>query len=81
MFAAERKNIVSHRRELIQTDLCLEIPKYYNGRVVGRSGLANFKGILIFNGTVDSEYRGNICFVIFSLSNLSYVVETGNCIG
>ena len=79
MFAAERKVIVPHGKGLlIKTDLCLEIPKGYYGRVVGRSGLANFKGILVFSGTVNSEYRGNICVVLFNFSNLSYVVEIGN---
>ena len=60
MFAAERKSIVSFGRELIKTDLCLEIPKVYYGRVVGRSGLANFKEIFAFNGTINSEYRGKL---------------------
>ena len=36
LYAAERKTIVSHRIELIKTDLCLEIPKGYYGRVVVR---------------------------------------------
>ena len=49
-----------------------------NGR---RSGLANFKEIFAFNGTVDAEYRGNVCVVLFNLSNFSYVVEKGNQIG
>ena len=81
MYAAERKTIVSHGRELIKTDLCLEIPKGCYGRVVGRSGLANFKGIFAFNGTVDVEYRENVCVVLFNLSNFSYVVEIGNRVG
>ena len=80
-YTAERKAIVSHRRDLIKTNLCLEIPKGYYGRVVGRSGLANFKGIFTFNGTVNVEYRGNVCVVLFNLSNFSYVVEIGNQIG
>ena len=45
------------------------------------SGLAIFKGIFVFNGTVDAEYRGNVCVVLFNLSNFSYVVEIGNLIG
>ena len=81
MYAAERKTIILCGRELIKTNLYLEIPMGYYGRVVGRSGLANFKGILIFNGTVDSEYSGNVCVVLFNLNNLSYVVEIGNQIG
>ena len=43
LYAAERKTIVSHGRELIKTDLCLKIPKGYYQRVVERSGLTNFK--------------------------------------
>ena len=81
LYAAERKTIVSHVRELIKTNLCLEIPKGYYGRVLGRSGLANFKGIFAFNGTVDAEYRGNVCVVLFNLSNFIYVVEKGHQIG
>ena len=78
LYAAERKTIVSHGRELIKSDLCLKIPKGYYGRVVGRADLANFKGLFAFNGTVDAEYRGNVCVVLFNLSNFSYVVEIGN---
>ena len=81
LFAAEGKSIISFGRELIKTDLCLEIPKGYYGRVVERSGLANFKGIFAFNCIIDSEYKENICVVLFNLSNFSYVVEIGNRIG
>ena len=56
LYAVERKTIVSHRRELIKNDPCPEglliILKGYYGRFVGRSGLANFKGLFAFNGTV-----------------------------
>ena len=81
LFAAERKTIVPLPRDLIKSNLCLEIPKAYYGRVVRRSGPANFKRILVFNSTIDWEYRGNVCVVLFNLSNLTYVVEIGNRIG
>ena len=81
MYAAKRKVIVPRGRELIKTDLCLETPKGYYGKVVGKSGLANFKGIFAFNGAVDSEYRGNIWVVLFNLSNFSCVVEVGSWTG
>ena len=51
------------------------------GRVVGRSGLVNVKGIFAFNVTVNAEYRGNVCVVLFNLSIFTYVVEIGNLIG
>ena len=81
MYAADRKFIIPRRRELIKAVICLEIPKGCYGRVVGKSNLAIFKGMLAFNGTVDSEYRGNVCVVLFNLSNFTYVVEIGNRIG
>ena len=64
LYAAERKTIVSHRRELIKTDLCLEIPKGYYGSVAGRSGLANFKRIFAFNSTVDAEGTFALSYLI-----------------
>ena len=81
MFAAERKTIFQHGRGLIKTNLCLEISKGCYGRIVGKSGLANFEGIFAFKGSVDSKYRGNVCDVLFNLSNFTYVVEIGNRIG
>ena len=81
LYAAERKSIAPRGRELIKTDFRFEIPKGYYGRVVGRSGLANFKGILAFNETIDSEYTGNVCVVLFNLKSFNYVVEIGNRIG
>ena len=81
MYAAERKVIIPRGRELIKSVICLEIPKGYYGRVVRRSNLAIFKGMSAFNGTVDSEYRGNVCVILFNLSNFTYVVEIGNRIG
>ena len=50
----------------------------YYGRIIGRSGFTNVHGITIYNGTIDSEYRGKVCVVLFNLSNEEYVVETGN---
>ena len=59
----------------------MKFQKGYFGTVSGRSGLANFKRILAFNGTTDSEYRGIVCVVLFNLSSFNYVVEIGNRIG
>ena len=81
MISLLQKTIVPQWRELIKTDLCLEIPKGYYGRVAGRSDLAIFKEIFLFNGNVNSEYTGSLCVVLFDLSNFTYIVEIGNRIG
>lgn len=48
------------------------------GGIIGHSGLANVHGITAFNGTIDSDYRGTVCVILFNLTNEKYVVETGN---
>ena len=37
-------------------------------------------GIIVHDGTIDSDYRGVVCVVLFSLSNKEYTLEAGNCI-
>ena len=56
----------------------MAIPKGYYGKIEGGSGLANTHGITVYNGTVDSDYRGKVCVVLFNLSDEEYIVETGN---
>ena len=53
------------RRKLIRLGLFIAIPEGYYGRIVGRSGLANVHGITVDNGTIDSDYRGIVCVVLF----------------
>ena len=54
------------------------IPTSFYGKIVGRSGLANIHGIVAFNGTVDADYRGTVCVLLFNLSDNEYIVEIGN---
>ena len=56
----------------------MAIPVGYYGRIIGRSGLPNVHGITVHNGTIDSDYRGKVCLILFNLSNEEYVVGTGN---
>ena len=58
--------------------MLIVIPKGYYGRIVGGSGLANTRGIIGHDRTIDSDYRGIMCVVLFNLSDQKYLVETGN---
>lgn len=44
-----------------------------------RSGLALKNGVTILNspGTVDSDYRGEVCVILVNLSNESFVIKDG----
>ena len=80
LFAAETKVLKPRGRALIKLDLSMAIPEGYYGRIVEHSGLENMCGIIVHDGTIDSDYRGVVCVILFNLSDEEYLVELGNCI-
>lgn len=69
-------NVVPARGKcLIFTDIMLQIPHGYYGRIAPRSGLASKFGIDIGGGVVDSDYRGNIGVIIFNHSDTPYFIK------
>lgn len=66
-------------RAVVPTGLYLEIPAGYEVQVRPRSGLAAKKGITVLNapGTIDSDYRGEVCVILVNLSNEPFTIEKG----
>lgn len=66
-------------RAVIPTGLFLEIPAGFEVQVRPRSGLAAKKGITVLNapGTIDADYRGEVCVILVNLSDEPFVVESG----
>ena len=66
-------------RALIHTGLYIEISEGYEAQVRPRSGLAIKHGITVLNspGTIDADYRGEICVELVNLSNIPFTVEPG----
>ena len=66
-------------RAIIPTGLYLEIPRGYEVQVCPRSGLAAKKGVTVLNspGTIDSDYRGEVCVILVNLSSEPFTVERG----
>jgi dUTP pyrophosphatase len=66
-------------RKLIPTGLFVEIPAGYEAQIRPRSGLAINKGITVLNapGTIDSDYRGEICVILINLSQEVFTVRDG----
>ncbi|MBQ9548487.1 MAG: dUTP diphosphatase [Bacteroidales bacterium] len=66
-------------RALVPTGLYLEIPAGFEVQVRPRSGLAAKKGITVLNapGTIDADYRGEVCVILVNLSDQPFVVERG----
>ena len=66
-------------RAMVPTGLFLEIPAGYEVQVRPRSGLAAKKGVTVLNapGTIDADYRGEVCVILVNLSAEDFVVERG----
>lgn len=66
-------------RALIPTGFVWEIPPGHEGQVRPRSGLAIRHGLSLLNapGTVDSDYRGEVCVILCNLGREPFTVERG----
>ncbi len=67
-------------RALIPTGLYMQIPEGYVGDVRPRSGLALKEGITVLNadGTIDSDYRGEVGVILYNASNSYKAIKHGD---
>ena len=67
------------QRCLVPTGLFIALPKGYEAQVRPRSGLAIKKGVTVLNspGTIDADYRGEVCVILVNLSQDDFVIEDG----
>ena len=67
------------QRALVPTGLFMALPEGYEAQVRPRSGLAIKKGITVLNspGTIDAEYRGEVCVILVNLSNEPFTITDG----
>lgn len=66
-------------RGMVKTGLFMELPAGYEAQVRPRSGLALKKGVTVLNspGTIDADYRGEICVLLINLSQEPFVINDG----
>lgn len=66
-------------RKLIHTGIYMEIPFGFEIQVRPKSGQALKRGLVVLNtpGTVDKNYRGEICVIVINLSNEPITIEDG----
>lgn len=67
------------QRCLVPTGLYIALPEGFEAQVRPRSGLAIKKGITVLNspGTIDADYRGEVCIILVNLSAETFVIEDG----
>ncbi len=66
-------------RTLVKTGLYIDIPIGYEAQIRPRSGLAINKGITVLNspGTIDSDFRGEVCVILINLSSEKFIISDG----
>ena len=69
----------SLQRCLVPTGIFMALPEGFEAQVRPRSGLAIKKGISVLNspGTIDADYRGEVCVILVNLSTEDFVIEDG----
>lgn len=74
--AYENKTIPAGGKCMVRTGLFLEVPEGYECQVRPRSGLASKHGVTVMNspGTVDSDFRGEMCVLLVNTSTTAYRV-------
>ncbi|MBP9991799.1 MAG: dUTP diphosphatase [Bacteroidales bacterium] len=67
------------QRGMVKTGLFMELPAGFEAQIRPRSGLALKKGITVLNspGTIDADYRGEICVILINLGSEDFVINNG----
>ncbi len=64
-------------RKLIPTGIKIELEHGFEAQVRPRSGMSIKHGITLINcvGTIDEDYRGEVCVPIVNISNEAYTIQ------
>jgi dUTP pyrophosphatase len=81
LYAAIEEDIVLQpsTHTLIPTGIAIALSPGYEAQIRPRSGLANKYGITVLNtpGTIDSDYRGEVCALLINHSNKAFTIKRG----
>lgn len=69
--------VMANETKIIPLGFAVEIPKGYEMQIRPRSGLATQGRATIF-GTIDSDYRGEVCAIMHNDSKEMFVIEKGD---
>jgi dUTP pyrophosphatase len=65
----EDLSIGPKQRVMARTGLAVAIPAGFYGRIAPRSGLAAKNGLDVLAGVIDSDYRGELCCLLYNTSD------------
>lgn len=69
-----------HRLALIGTGFAIHVPTGYEAQVRPRSGIALKNSVTVLNtpGTIDADYRGEVCVLLINHSTLPFQICRGD---
>ncbi|MFW6283087.1 MAG: dUTP diphosphatase [Minisyncoccales bacterium] len=79
-FSVQEETLKPGETKIINTGVALEIPEGKTLLLFDRSGMAT-KSMHRFGGVIDSDYRGEIKFVLCNFSGKEYKINKGDRIG
>ncbi len=67
------------QRYAVPTGIAISLPQGFEAQIRPRSGLALKNGISVPNapGTIDADYRGEICAILINLSRENFTITRG----
>lgn len=67
-------------RKLVPTGLKIELPQGFEAQIRPRSGMSIKHGITLINciGTIDEDYRGEVCVPVVNLSKEPFTINNGD---
>lgn len=78
LFAAAAVRVPARGRVLVPTDIALELPPGFRGRIHSRSGLSLKHGIEAGAGLIDNSYRHAVGVLLYNHSDDDYDVKAGD---
>jgi dUTP pyrophosphatase len=70
--------VYARDRQLIMTDLQIQVSEGCYGRIAPCSDAELWKHLQVFPGVIDEDYRGNVGVVIFNISHHPLFVSRGD---
>lgn len=81
LYAAVETELMLEPQQIraIPSGIFVEVPTGYEAQVRARSGLALKNGLAVVNapGTIDSDYRGEICIILCNLGKEPFNIQRG----
>jgi dUTP pyrophosphatase len=74
----EELKIGPRQRVVARTGLAVAIPPGFYGRVAPRSGLAATSGLDVLAGVIDSDYRGEVCCLLYNTGDEAITLPAGS---